>query len=210
MWRLAANCIALLWLAVARPCHAADFNYFDASRAVVTIYCESSKALGGGVVLAKTSVVSVNHVVSPCQQVVIGYYDGTYALGTVTATDESRDLALIRPEYVPTSVTIAQLDIDTPTMDEQLHVISHLNAMTWTHTTAALAYPYARPISLDGQQYSLLVINTQTFAGSSGGALFNNDGRVVGIAKGMLSGTSIAYFVPGVAVCKHIINCKSK
>lgn len=197
----------LLSLACGRPC-LADFNYNTASRSVVTVFCESSKSLGGGVVVSKTSIISMQHVVAPCRQVIIGYYDGTTALGNVVGADEARDLVHIRPEQLPDLVTPSRLDVDIPEVGDPLHVIGHLNGMTWTYSQAYLTYPHERLITVGDHKFSVLVVNSSSFAGSSGGALFNDDGHVIGFAKGMLTGTSIAYYIPSRAACQVLIKCK--
>lgn len=198
-----------LSLACGRPCWGSSFNYDTASRSVVTVYCESSKSLGGGIVIAKSSIISMVHVITPCRQVIVGYYDGTTALGNVVSTDDERDLALIRPESKPDLATPSTLDVDIPKVGDPLHVIAHLNGMTWTYSQAYLTYPHERLITVGDHKFSVLVVNTAAFAGSSGGALFNDDGHVIGFAKGMLAGTSIAYFMPSRAACQHLIKCKN-
>lgn len=198
----------MILLFSARPCHTTDFDYDVAKRSVVTVYCETAKSAGGGVVISKTTIVSLLHITDPCRQVVIGHSDGTFALGTVTDTDEERDLVLIRPEQ-PALTTPATLSMDTPEMGDSLHLISHLNGMPWTYTPGVLAYPDERIISVDQHKFSLLVVNVSSYNGSSGGALFNSNGHVIGFAKGMLAGTSIAYFVPSRAVCHKLTKCRT-
>lgn len=189
-------------------CHASEFNYFDARQSVVTVFCIEGKSFGGGVAISRNNIISMQHVVGSCKQVLMGYTDGTVTIGSVIATDNTHDLVQIQPDIAPPAY--AQLEVSTPHIGEQLHLIAHPNGMAWSYSPANLAYPEERRMTVGERSLDILEVNTVWFAGFSGGALFNDSGHVIGFGEGGLTNTSLAFFVPSSAACKRLVKCRVK
>lgn len=203
--------VAAVQLLFAGSACAASFDYHAAARAVVTVFCPESKGFGGGVVLSRLSVVSMGHVVNPCKQVLVGYRDGSFSLGSVTKADPGRDLVLIHPERMPEIQPFATLDPALPAVGDRLFVVSHPDGHEWSYSEGYMAYPDERNVTAgsSGRRVTVIQVNVPIARGSSGGALFNGDGEVVGFAEGALvTNATIAYFVPAAAVCKQLMKCK--
>lgn len=196
----------ILFVIPTSPCLA--FNYYSAKDTIVTVYCEKTKSFGGGVIVSRNNIVSMKHVASECALVIVGFSDGTYSAGTVTAVDAANDLVTIRPEKMPELVHVAQLETGTPKMGNTLHLIGHPDGLTWLYAPAQLAYPNEREVYISGRKINVLIAVAESSGGTSGGGLFDESGHVVGFAEGDLENTSFTFFVPSGAVCKRLMNCK--
>lgn len=186
------------------------FKYALAARSVVGVYCEETKSGGGGVVLSKTTIISMLHVVDTCREVKLRFFDGTIVGGRVLSVDETRDLVRIVPDRVPEFVEAATLEIAMPELGDVVYLVAHPNGLMWSYSRGYVGFPKERDVPIGDTTVSVLQVNIDVFAGSSGGGLFNDAGHVVGFAEGYLEGTSIAFFIPSEAACKKLIKCKEK
>lgn len=207
----ALRALVMLVLALSSPCLAAKFDYDVARQSVVTIYCDTSKGFGGGVITSRTTIVTVAHVVNQCSEVRIGYYDHTTAIGKVMEVDSNRDLARILPERTPDLINMAELAIESPVVGETLHTISHPAGLTWTYTRVHLASDGDTQTDVgDSPNLTVYVVAGPWAPGFSGGGLFNDDGRVVGLGEGGVKTTSFSFYVPSAQLCQKLIKCKAR
>jgi S1-C subfamily serine protease len=150
---------------------------------VVTII--TSQGLGSGVVWSRDGIVVTDqHVVAGSTQVQVAFADGRRVAGTVKASDEVADLAVVQA---------ARTGLPPATFQQQLPQVGELAAaigspLGFENTvTAGIVSGLHRQIPGSGQQTQSLVDLIQTDAaispGNSGGALVNAAGQVIGISE---------------------------
>ena len=151
---------------------------------VVTIFLE--QGIGSGVVLPYDGpgslVVTNEHVVRGADEVTVGLADGSRVPGRVRATDVGTDLAIVeveRPDLPP-----VELREDLPRPGELAIAIGSPLGFEGS-VTAGVVSGLSRAIPGSAAQTRALVDLIQTDApispGSSGGALFDANGRLIGV-----------------------------
>jgi S1-C subfamily serine protease len=175
----------------APPAGAVEMGLADvaalARPSVVDILLESGS--GGSGVRVGPGVITNAHVVGAAREVRLTLHDGSHVRATVERTDEGFDLALLRPET------------DLPALELELS-----GAQRQGDTVLALGYPALGESSLsrgatltrgiiaavrEDADTGATVIQTDAVlsAGSSGGALLNLRGRLIGIPAYSLGDT---------------------
>jgi putative serine protease PepD len=110
-------------------------------------------------------------------------------LATVIATDARRDLAILAVEKLPTSLRPVPLgESDGVEVGQDVVSIGHPRGLLWSYTEGVVSQvrPDYQWTYESGSKHQATVIQTQTptHPGSSGGALFDGSGRVVGVNYG--------------------------
>ena len=106
----------------------------------------------------------------------------------VFKTDPTRDLALLIVNKPPRKISIAQLgSLKRLAVGQDVYAISHPEGLLWSYTEGVISQ--IRPqyeVKDEAGTVRATMIQTQTVIsrGSSGGALFGVDGRLVGILFG--------------------------
>ncbi len=150
---------------------------------VVTI--TTGQGLGSGVVWAADgTVVTVAHVVAGAPRVGVQFADGKQATGTVVASDEFTDLAVVR---VPrTGLPAATFAAALPEVGALTVVIGTPLGLQET-VTAGIISALGRdlPASQDTPHGLVGLIQTDASIspGNSGGGVFNASGQVVGLSE---------------------------
>lgn len=161
--------------------------YKQALPGVVTITTQSGElrgrgeGTGSGIVLNRNGGILTNaHVVSGASQVQVRFHDGTTATATVTRTDSSNDLAVIRVSANAAS----------------LHplVLGNSDTVLVGDTAYAIGAPFGYPESMVAGVISglnrtddasglhgLIQTDARINPGNSGGPLLNTLGQVIGI-----------------------------
>jgi len=141
---------------------------------------------GSGIIIGPDLVLTNEHVVAGCTQMAVA--PGLPA--RVLATDAAKDLAVIKTT-IPLGTPIPFAPGDTLPMEMTLYTGGYpgldSNAPTFVMTTGHLS---SRKIGSDGAQDYWLLSN-QIHPGNSGGPLFDDTGRVVGIVAAELPVTGI-------------------
>ncbi|MBM7790230.1 S1C family serine protease [Tenggerimyces flavus] len=148
---------------------------------VVTVF--AGEGLGSGVVYNDAGVVVTNaHVVRDARKVELGLADGTRTPGTVLATDEPTDLAVIQADR--RDLPAASFAATLPPRGELVVAIGSPLGFE-NSVTAGIVSGLGRNIPGAAQGAPALVDLIQTDAaispGNSGGALLNTEGKIVGI-----------------------------
>lgn len=187
-----------------------SFNFNTNANSVVVVVCAADKSLGGGVILSRGTIISMNHVVGSCDEVELAFRTGFVTKGRVVVRDKEHDLARITPDAMPEIFNAAQIEVNTPSLQERLHFISHPDGLVWSYAEARMGALFRRDLTVNdvGDKVAAWQVNTMACGGSSGGGLFNDDGQLVGVGMGLIRGTGIAFFVPAADVCQKLINCK--
>lgn len=110
-------------------------------------------------------------------------------LARVLATDPRRDLALLQVTTIPASLRSVPLgEPGGVEVGQDVYAIGHPKGLLWSYTEGVVSQirPDYQWKFREGSMHQATVIQTQTpmHPGSSGGALFDGDGRVVGITSG--------------------------
>jgi len=110
-------------------------------------------------------------------------------LARVLATDLRRDLALLLVTTIPAGLRYVPLaEPGGVEVGQDVYAIGHPKGLLWSYTEGVVSQirPDYQWKFREGSLHQATVIQTQTpmHPGSSGGALFDGDGRVVGITSG--------------------------
>jgi len=110
-------------------------------------------------------------------------------LARVVAIDPRRDLALLFTTPIPASLRPVPLgEPGGVEVGQDVYAIGHPKGLLWSYTEGVVSQirPDYQWKFGEGSLHQATVIQTQTpmHPGSSGGALFDGDGRVVGITSG--------------------------
>jgi S1-C subfamily serine protease len=161
--------------------------YRQAAPAVVLL--KTAEASGSGVVLQGGVIVTNRHVVEGAGKVQVFFKPNDLSqdlesmesrIGTVTAVDPSRDLALITPESLPANYKFLRLTARTNfEAGSDVYAIGHPLGYTWTFTQGIISG--VRAISSDTQHYTAIQTQTPINPGNSGGPLLNATMEVLGI-----------------------------
>ena len=163
--------------ATARPSVSAIYQRVRPSVVVI----RTNDALGSGVIVADDgTIVTANHVIAGATRIRVTFFDGTTTSAAVVAADPKRDVAVLNPASLPEVVVPAALgggaDVGAPVVavgnplgladSVSAGVVSGLNRTAQTS---------------DGTYSGLIQFDASVNPGSSGGALLDARGLVIGI-----------------------------
>src|SRR5215831_3927985 len=161
-----------------------------ASRSVSAIYqrvrpsvvvIRTNGELGSGVIVADDgTIVTANHVIAGARRITVTFFDGATTSAAVVTADPKLDVAVLRPASLPEVVVPAALggcaDVGAPVVavGNPLGLADSVSAgvVSGLNRTAKTA---------DGTYSGLIQFDASVNPGSSGGALLNARGLVVGI-----------------------------
>lgn len=111
--------------------------------------------------------------------------------GVVIADDDANDLSLIKTDQAsPTYVIVAGYD---PVVSQAVFTIGHPSGLSYSYSKGYISNT-SRSLGDDSPDY--MQTNLSVWHGNSGGGLFDEQGRLVGICSAMLSRQpSISFFV---------------
>jgi len=162
----------------------------------------TKEAIGSGVVVSAKGHILTNWHVAGENEVVgvvarsqellkgIGQLRREHVtLARVLATDLRRDLALLFVTPIPAGLRYVPLaEPGGVEVGQDVYAIGHPKGLLWSYTEGVVSQirPDFQWKFREGTTHQATVIQTQTpmHPGSSGGALFDGDGRVVGITSG--------------------------
>lgn len=171
---------------------------------VVTI--ETNDGLGSGVVWSADGLIVTNaHVVGTSEQVKVDFADGKQVDGTVRATDEVTDLAVVQADRA--GLTPATFDTRLPALGSLAVVIGSPLGFTNSVTSGVISGE-GRTIPNSAQDSQSLVDLVQTDAavspGNSGGALANQNGAISGVVEAYIppseGAVSLGFAIPSATV----------
>jgi serine protease Do len=171
---------------------------------VVTI--QTSEGLGSGVVYRSDGVLVTNaHVVSSAKQVQVSFADGTKVAGQVTGSDDLTDLAVVKVQR--TGLPAVTVRPDLPSVGETALAIGSPLGFENTVTEGIISGVGRQiPASTTGGRPLVDLIQTDAAIspGNSGGALIDQQGRLVGLNEAYIppsaGAVSIGFAIPGSTV----------
>jgi S1-C subfamily serine protease len=144
-----------------------------------TVLIEHAKGHGTGTIVSPHAVLTAYHVVqeTPLE---VTFFNGPRLAGRVSWFDAKLDLALVDVE-VPAGYPVTKLDCDNLHVGEQLVSVGHPTQSRWVAVGGHL--PTTATIGT-GQ---LVPLGFPIGLGTSGGPVFDQSGRVVGITLAILA-----------------------
>ena len=151
----------------------------------------SSLSTGSGFAYDSTTLITNRHVVSDSAELQISTYDGRDIDVTAASTAAIADLAVVRTaEELPTFAELAEVD---PVAGDAVTVVGYPQGGALTLTTGQVIGTATDPMNENLGE--VLVTDAPVEPGSSGSAVLDEDGRVVGVVYAKnTSGQS--YIVP--------------
>lgn len=159
--------------------------------------------VGSAVHVGRGYAVTAAHVVGDATSVTIKTSTGAEQPAEVLWRNKDYDLALLRVE--PKDIAASPLSCTDPTVGQQIRGLGNPLGLEFVHTWGRVA----SGVEPRDMFRSIYFANMAIAGGYSGGPVFDERGRVVGIMVAVRTapmgfGTSlsgIAYVVPGSAVC---------
>ena len=144
-----------------------------------TVLIEHAKGHGTGAIIGPNQVLTAYHVVADAP-VRVEFFDGPKVGATVRWYDEALDLALI-DVAVPPGYRASELACHRLSTGQHLVAVGHPMRDRWVPATAGL--PRTDPVGGSG----LVPLGFDIGLGTSGGPVFDDTGRVAGIALAILA-----------------------
>ncbi|MCD7766224.1 MAG: S1C family serine protease, partial [Lachnospiraceae bacterium] len=193
---------------------------------------EEEETTASGIIIAQSDtelLIATNyHVVSDADELVVGFSveaedeDDLTVYGRVKGTSSSTDLAVVAVELsdIEDSV-LEQLRIANLGSSEDLKIgqatVAISNAMGYgVSATTGIISALNREVDIDGLTMEVILTDAAVNLGSSGGALLNASGEVIGICVAKETGDSaegMGYFIPidtAVPVLEQLINKETR
>jgi serine protease Do len=158
-----------------------------------------SRSLGSGFVIdASGLIVTNNHVIEGAREIIVGFHDGTRAIGVVVGRDAKSDIALLRVKTVAQLSAASFGDSDRAKAGDWVLAIGNPFGLGGSVSAGIIS---ARNRQLDAEIYDdFIQTDAAINQGNSGGPLFDMEGRVIGLNSAMLSPTGgsigISFAIP--------------
>jgi hypothetical protein len=163
--------------------------------AVVTVVALDSHdqplSLGSGFFISRAGVIATNmHVIQGALRVVIRWREQTGSANRIVSFDPKYDLVTLQSSFTSTP-SILLGDSDSVTIGQDIIALGNPQGLEGTVSTGIVSGIR----DLDGAK--LLQITAPISPGSSGGPVFDNQGRVVGVATATLAkGQNLNFALP--------------
>lgn len=163
----------------------------ERKESVVLLYCTvpGGTSQGSGIIVSADGLIVTNyHVVDGASAIKVLYDDGTSYTGTVTVEDYDADLDLALLKINSSGLPAATLgDSDSLRLGEQIVAIGNPYGLAGTVSDGIIS----------SIRENELQITAAISSGSSGGALFNMKGEVVGVTyAGISEGENLGFAIP--------------
>ncbi|QJC21304.1 S1C family serine protease [Arcanobacterium buesumense] len=152
---------------------------------------DSGQAQGSGVIIdEKGHILTNNHVVSGANELYVMFSDGRVFDARIIGTDEATDLAVVELIDPPSDLTVAQLgDSSALNVGQSVAAIGNPMGLDSTLTTGVIS-ALDRPTQADrgaNVVTNAIQIDAAINPGNSGGPVFDQQGKVIGIASSIIT-----------------------
>ena len=163
--------------------------------------------MGSGVLVSEDGYILTNdHVIDQVQKILVGLWDGRYAIATVVGSDPETDLAVLKIELdgLPTAPLAEDVNIRVGDV-----VLAIGNAFGLSHTvTMGIISATGRNVLRSEFNKNFIQTDAAINRGNSGGALINYRGEVIGINTRIyredLGAQNIGFAIP-IAMAKDVM-----
>ena len=188
-------------------------NYVNS---VVFLYnpTEGKESLGAGFLVDKSGIILTNwHVTKGSKEIFVWplpeggsvetdvlFKDIDPHFGLVLAENKTQDLALIKANGLPSSVKLVELGNNSDVeIGDIVYAIGHPNGLPWNFTNGMVTQirKNKKWVYEDESEHVATVIQTQTpiSPGNSGGPLFSDKGKIIGINTWGAEGQNLNFAV---------------
>ena len=151
----------------------------------------NSLSTGSGFAIDESTLITNRHVVADSSDLQLSTYDGRDVAVTASSTAALADLAVVRTaDALPTAPGLAEAD---PDPGDEVTVVGYPQGGALTVTSGQVIGATTDPLNENLGQ--VLVTNAEVEPGSSGSAVLDADGRVVGVVYAKNS-TGQSFVVP--------------
>ena len=177
--RLVRSLLVLAMASLAAACAGPNPSSLDSFHHA-TVLIENAKGHGSGTIVGPHSVLTAYHVVQDDSPLDVTFFDGRARSGWVRWQDPELDLALIEVE-VPSGYAAPELTCTAPKRGQHLVALGHPTQSRWVAVGGHL--PSSRRIGRGG----LVALGFPIGLGTSGGPVFDESGRVIGVSMAILA-----------------------
>jgi S1-C subfamily serine protease len=168
----------------------------------VTIYAEKTneekiESQGSGFMYTNSHIMTNEHVIRGTSEYYIRYKNGEWSKAKFVGSDVDTDIAILKPETVPSYVSVLPMQMKEPTIGEPVVAIGSPSGLEMTLTTGVVS---SHSVMMNLESDFGISDSIQTDAalnpGNSGGPLLTrgNNTTVIGINRATL-GQNIGYAV---------------
>lgn len=146
---------------------------------------------GSGVIISDNGYIVTNHhVIDGANKITVRTKEGKEYAAKLIGSDQKTDLAVLKIEATDLTAAVLGTSSSLSVGDEAIAIGNPLGELGGTVTRGIIS-ALDREITIDGQSMTLLQTDTAINKGNSGGGLFNNSGKLIGIVNAKSSGTSV-------------------
>jgi serine protease Do len=145
---------------------------------------------GSGVIITKDGyIVTCNHVVEGAASIYVFLNDGTRYEATLIGNDSVTDIAVVKLNVEGVEFPCAALGSSEKLMvGDSVYAIGNALGELSNTVTEGIISGLDRDLEISGQSMTLLQTSAAINSGNSGGALFLDDGTLIGIVNAKSSG----------------------
>ncbi|HEX5466561.1 MAG TPA: trypsin-like peptidase domain-containing protein [Candidatus Limnocylindrales bacterium] len=159
----------------------------------------TTSGLGSGVVIDdQGEILTSLHVVAGATAITVTFADGSQTTARVTTSEADKDIAVLQPAQVPSTVMPATLGNPASLqVGSEAYAVGNpfgLSGSMSAGIVSGLDRSFQEPgtnVTLEG----LIQIDAAVNPGNSGGPLVDRDGRVLGIVTGLINPTDQDVFI---------------
>ncbi len=150
-----------------------------------------TKGAGSGVIISDNGYIVTNHhVIDGANKITVRTKEGKEYAAKLIGSDQKTDLAVLKIEASNLTAAVLGTSSSLSVGDEAIAIGNPLGELGGTVTRGIIS-ALDREITIDGQSMTLLQTDTAINKGNSGGGLFNDSGKLIGIVNAKSSGTSV-------------------
>ncbi len=166
-----------------------------------TVVVSKNGGRGSGVIIGPNLVLTAYHAMRGLGAADVRFLDGQTTSGQALWSDAARDIALVRVD-VPKGYPIAPIHCDDPAAGDYIIAVGHPLQAEWVAVDGLLP---ATKAERNGQ----VSLGMTLGQGVSGGPVFDDQGRVIGITLTILTErvrarTGIGYMLPTSRFCQKL------
>jgi S1-C subfamily serine protease len=155
--------------------------------------------LGSGVIIDDAGdILTSNHVIANTKEIKLTFADGTESTAQVITSQPENDIALLKPDTLPSVIIPATLgNLNAMQVGDEAYAVGNPFGL-YSSMSAGIISGFNRTFQPENSEFELkglIQIDTAVNPGNSGGPLVNRYGQVIGIVTGIINPTGQDVFV---------------